>query len=121
MHHGTRAMVRPNSAFLAALAVMASGTATQSLAQARDTSAIRAERRGTSEVTAFLRRRSACSRLATDDGDDPERVAESVRARFGLKCATLQEEESRLRARYDNRPKVIEDLDRDDALDVGGE
>lgn len=118
---GIGPMDRLRSTLLAAGGLVAVIAAMEPAAQARDTTAARGASKGTGEVTSFLKRRSRCGRISNGDADDPGLVAENVRARFALKCATLQEEESRLRARYDSRPDVIEALDQDigpDAADA---
>jgi len=93
-------------------------TGLQARAQTRDATAVRVASRGASEVASFLERRSRCGRISQGDAHDPGLVAETVRARFALKCSTLQEEEQRLRARYDGRSDVLEALDRDAGPDA---
>jgi hypothetical protein len=114
-------MDRLSATLLAAGGLMAALAAPGLQAQTRDPAPARSAVRGTGEVTSFLKRRVRCGRISNGEADDPGLVAENVRARIALKCATLQEEENRLRARYDGRPDVIEALDRDAGPDAADE
>lgn len=63
------------------------------------------------EVTAFVKRLAGCNHWAGEEATDPERGTQIAQARFRLRCNTVEQDESRLRARFAKFPAALEALD----------
>jgi hypothetical protein len=63
------------------------------------------------EVAAFVKRLAGCNHWAGEEATDPERGEQIAQARFRLRCNTVAQDESRLRARFAKFPAALEALD----------
>ena len=63
------------------------------------------------EITAFVKRLAGCNHWAGEEATDADRGAAIAKARFRLRCNTIEQDEARLRARFARSPGALEALD----------